>query len=689
MKGRERSYWNGPQDGPWPALEVKGDLERAEIEWLHTNGAGAYAMSTVALMHTRRNHGLLVAALKPPLERYVVLSHAETSVRVGGRSYRLATHQFPDIAPTPGYRLIESFAMDPLPRWVCRLGKGTLERTISLVRGQNAVVLSFTWSAKQSAELTVRPLMPLRAVEDLMHEHGGMMQTVTLRPGGVEVQPVTSLPPLNFSHGGVFMGSPDWWRRFEYLEDRVRHADFQEDMWSPGTFEITLHSNQTQYIVMSVGPLPKAPPQELVMEAAEHILAQDPGPKHSGYVRSLCVAADQFSATTPQGEVVIAGYPWLDVWSRDSAIALPGIYLCRGRVEEAKRCASTLIRHMHSGMLPQTLHFDSRTRRPEFAPDATLWLFEVARELDAVLEPGDPFVQRELFPALKRVFVRVRAARKRWMWLSHEGLVENGEQGAALTWMDARVGSRLFTPRSGLAVELQALWTRGCQTLANLAQRFGDAETQAAALAARERAVSSFRARFWCRETQYPFDCVSATPQGGDAWADPAIRPNAMIALAVDAQLFDAGQREAIMARCKKDLLTPRGIRSLSPFHPDYVGHFAGDPDERVSAFHQGTVWPYLLGFYVRAALATYGRTPRVVDELRRLVEGALTDRIVLGQVAQVADADPPNRPRGCPAQAFSVAELLRSLMLDLCQPTADDALPGVRVVEALSPTES
>ncbi|HEU5072703.1 MAG TPA: amylo-alpha-1,6-glucosidase, partial [Polyangiaceae bacterium] len=190
------------------------------------------------------------------------------------------------------------------------------------------------------------------------------------------------------------------------------------------------------------------------------------------------------------------------------------------------------------------------------------------------------------------------------------------------------------------------------------------------------------------------FDCVSATPQGGDAWADPAIRPNAMIALAIDAQLFDTEQRQAIMTRCKKELLTPRGIRSLSPFHPDYVGHFAGDPDERVSAFHQGTVWPYLLGFYVRAALATYGKTPAVVDELRRLVETALTDRIVLGQVAQVADADPPNRPRGCPAQAFSVAELLRSLTVDLAQSATGDTSPGdtsagLRAKQALSPSES
>ncbi len=665
MKARERSYWQGLHDGPWPALSVQGQLERAEVEWLHTNGAGAYSMSTVALMHTRRNHGLLVAALKPPIERYVILSHAESTLRVAGRSYRLATHQFPEIAPTPGYRFIESFAMDPLPRWVCRLGKGTLERTISLARGENAVVLAYTWSAKLPAQLTVRPLMPLRPADELMKEHGGMMQTVTLRPGEVEVRPVASLPALNFSHGGVFMGSPDWWRRFEYLEDRKRHNDFQEDMWSPGSFEITLESNQTQYIVMSVGALPSVSAPDLVMEAAEHALSQDPGPSRSGYVRSLTVAAEQFRARHEASEVVMAGYPWLDVWARDCAIAIPGIYLCRGRLEGAKRCVRTLIKHLHSGMLPQTLEFGG-TSRHGLAPDATLWLFEVARELTAYLDPDDPFIARELLPALRRVFVRVRAARKRWVWLTDDGLVENGEEGAALTWMNARVGSRLFTPRRGLAVELQALWTRGCETLATLARRAGDRTTALAASEARERAVRAFKARFWCNETQYPFDCVSASPEGGDAWADPAIRPNALIALAVDPSLFEPDQQKSIVRRCKRELLTPRGIRSLSPFHPDYVGHFAGDPEERVSAFHQGTVWPYLLGFYTRATLAAEGKSPELVEQLRKLIEGAASEGIVLGQVAQVADADSPNRPRGCPAQAFSVAELLRCLLVDL-----------------------
>jgi glycogen debranching enzyme len=219
-----------------------------------------------------------------------------------------------------------------------------------------------------------------------------------------------------------------------------------------------------------------------------------------------------------------------------------------------------------------------------------------------------------------------------------------------------------------LAVELQALWTRGASTLAGLARRCGDEATEHAALEASARASASFKARFWCNETQFPFDCISATPQGGDAWADPSIRPNAVIALAVAPDLFEPWQREAIVTRAQRELLTPRGIRSLSPSHRDYVGHFSSDPEERVSAFHQGTSWPYLLGFYVRSYLHTYGKDPERVRRLRQLVRTAVLPEIVLGQVAQVNDADEPHRARGCPAQAFSTAELLRSLLEDLAE---------------------
>jgi glycogen debranching enzyme len=265
------------------------------------------------------------------------------------------------------------------------------------------------------------------------------------------------------------------------------------------------------------------------------------------------------------------------------------------------------------------------------------------------------------------MYERICSPERRWIWLSDDGLVENGAEGTALTWMDARAGSAVFTPRHGLAVELQALWSKACDTLALLARAANDQEFARAAEAGRESVRTAFRARFWCPQTGYPFDCMSADGGTADAWVDPSIRPNALLALAVDPDLFDADQALAIVERVEKDLLTLRGIRSLAPADAKYIGHSTGAPEERLSAYHQGTAWPYLLGFFVRASLRARGDDPAHRRALHELVEAALSaEWPTLGHVSQIADGDPPHRPRGVPAQAFSTSELLRALVVDL-----------------------
>ena len=379
------------QAGPWPEVHIGGGLEAAEREWLHTNGAGAYAMSTLALMHTRREHGLLVAPLAPPLERTVILSHAETTIFVGSRTYRLSTHQFPEMAPTPGYRLLADFAQDPLPRWRFRLGKSWFERSLCLARGANALVLRYTWRGKAPARLSVMPLMPLRPAGELTREHGGMVQRVTLRPGEVEMKPAPRLPAVHFAHSGIFVGSPDWWRRFEYSADRARYPDCTEDMWSPGTFEIDLQPGSPTYLVVALGGLPAASPEDLMQEAVDHFLALDPGPTRSPAVRRLTVAADAFSAELAEAPAVVAGYPWSGVAVRDWLAALSGVYLARGRVHEAKRSLATLLPFVQQGGLVPARLPSSAEARPTGSPSATLWLFEAARHLMQRLEPDDPF----------------------------------------------------------------------------------------------------------------------------------------------------------------------------------------------------------------------------------------------------------------------------------------------------------
>ncbi|HYQ18145.1 MAG TPA: amylo-alpha-1,6-glucosidase [Polyangiaceae bacterium] len=664
---RKQPAWLGSRDGAWPSVEVNGAIERAEAEWLHTNGAGAYSMSTIALMHTRRHHGALVADLPAPLGRHVIVSHADLTLTLESerRSYRLATHQFPEVAPTPGYRNLLSFAQDPIPRWVFRTGSGTLERTLCLVRGENAVIMGYTWSGVGMARISLRPLMPLRPVNSLMHEHGGMEQLVALRPGAVELRPLERLPPIYFSHDGMFMGGPDWWRRFEYLADRGEHAEFQEDMWTPGVFELPLEPGRTSYLVTSVGKLLTRPPGEMVMEACEAISREALGVGRPPAVRLLSVAAEQFCLDAAKPPMIIAGYPWHAPYTRDFLLALPGLTLARGRVDLAARALPTLLAAQRGGFLPEFLAHPSQPR-PKPLPDATLWLFEVARLILPELGPEEARLKRQLYIAMVRSFARLRSNIRRWGWLSADGLLVNGAENVALTWMDAHVGAKPVTPRRGIAIEQQALFTQATGTLATLADEAGNQKLAEACREAGVRARAAFRARFWCHDTDFPYDCVSESRDTQDAWVDATIRPNALIALAVDPSLFDEWQARAIVARVRSELLTPRGIRSLSPLDARYVSQFAGTAEEKELAYHQGTAWTHLLGFYVRAAIRLSPDDEELREELRHVIEGALDGAVILGQIAQLADGDMPHRARGCPAQASSVAELLRALVIDL-----------------------
>jgi predicted glycogen debranching enzyme len=668
---QDRTLWSSLRDGPFPRVETFGELERAEAEWLHTNGAGAYAMSTVALMHTRRTHGILVAPMHPPVDRYVILSHADVELEIEGRNYRLWTHQFPNIAPTPGYRLLRRFVQDPVPTWVYGVGDGEFEMKLSLVRGHNALVLGYTWRGSGQARLLVRPLMPFRPIRSLMREHGAVQQHVHLRPGEVETQPVPHLPPLVFRYdGGFFVGSPDWWRRFEYADEQQAGNDFAEDLWTPGIFELGLEPWQTAHLVAAVGKLPDGSPRELQEQTIEFERAQDPGPSRPPAVRGLFVAAAHYCNDACDRPSITAGYPEYTVIARDNLVALPGLYLARGRHAEACGVLRTWIRYQCEGVMPTRLpRADGAPpdRVPEKPlPDATLLLLSAAHDLLQHVPAEDAFAREELYPALVAAFDAIRRGRAQGFWISADGLLANGDDRRPLTWMDAVIGEHLVTPRRGLAVEMQARWTRGTATLARLAREYGDSGMADAAHAACAAARAAFRDRFWCNETSFPFDRVSEARGTADAWVDATVRPNAVIALAEDASLFSAEQAQAIVDRARRELLTPRGLRSLAPHEEGYRGYYEGPPEERGSSYHQGTAWTHLLGYFVRAAARTAPGDAALREELQSRVEEALDNAPVLGHVAQLADGEQPHRTRGCSAQAWSAALLLRALVTDL-----------------------
>jgi predicted glycogen debranching enzyme len=652
-----------PTSSAWPAIDTYGELD--STEWIHTNGAGAYAMSTVPLMHTRRYHGILVAPLEAPLRRFVSISHAELTLQVGDRQYRLSTHQFPNLAPTPGYRLLRRFAMDPIPRWVYRIGDDEFEPRLCLARGRNIAVMTYTWHGSEPATLTLKPLLPLRRIHDLTHEHGGMVQRVVLRQREVEIQPISDFPPILFRHSGVFVGSPDWWRRFEYLEDRNRAAEFQEDIWTPGTFELTLPPGHTQYLVISVGELPQESARDIMDETIEYLSAQSPGSSRTRAVQVLWAAADAFCVEGNGHTALIAGYPWLGIHLREALTAMEGLCLVRGHLDFAKRMTSCALKLMRGGLLPDVVS-EAEARLGKPSPDATLWLFQAARALVDRLGTQDPFVRTTLYPKLSRAFIRLRSRRGRTLiWSTNEGLLANGADDRAVTWMDAQVGQWIVTPRRGLAIEHQALWSKACETMSNLAEAYGDTRLRDLATEACQLARASFQKRFWCSHTEYPFDCVSEERDMQGAWTDATVRPNALIALAIDPELFQSWQAAAIVARVRHDLLTPRGIRTLAPQEPNYQGYHEGGLEQREGSRHQGTVWPHLLGYFVRAASRLASEDDQLRDELREMIESALEEPLALRYVSQIADGDPPHHARGCPAFSTAVAELLRALVVD------------------------
>lgn len=665
--GGDAVVWTSLTDGPWPAVSVGGELERAESEWLAANNLGAYSMSTVALMHTRRQHGLLVSHLAEDFRRHVVLSHLEMTLEVAGRTHKLSTHQFPNMAPTLGYRALENFTQDPLPRWVYRFPAGTIERTVSLVHDRQAVIVALTWSGKERARLSLRPLMPMRPADELTFEHGGMLQKVTLKPGEVEVQPLAHLPPVVFGHNGVFMGYPDWWRKFEYLDDRGQYADFQEDMWSPGVFEFEMESRQSRYLVVSIGAAPEGDPEDLVMDAAQRRLATDPayrplGTEETGdeiapEVRALSVAAENF--VFGDGAAIIAGYPWLDAWSRDTLLALSGIYLVRGEEERAKRSIRHLLRNFTEGFLASRTTAPAADRRP--CVDASLWLFPVAQSVVNQNADDREFAD-EVYDAQVRIFRRVVGGPEEFTWLTQEGLLVN-RADFPLTWMDSTYGRRVYVPRWGLAVELQALWFRACDILSKQAEARGDTSLAEEARARAAQVRETFLRTFWCHETGYPFDCLSERRDSADAWADPSVRPNALIALSVAPELFEPWQASEVVARVEERLLTDRGIRTLEPGSPDYLGHAGDTVEERSSASHRGAVWPHLWLFYVRCKLR---ERPEAAAELRTRVCASLKGVGALGHVSQSCDGDPPHRPWGIPAYAMATGMLLEVLAWDL-----------------------
>ena len=647
---------------------VCGNLDQAlRREWLETNGIGGFASSTIVGLDTRRYHGLLTAALHPPGDRYLLLAKLEETLVVGTSRHELSANQYPGTIHPTGFTLQREFRLDPFPTFTWAVDGFVLEKTVLLVHGENTVVVTYALRREEGAPLApdtavgleVRPLIAFRDFHATTHENDGIDRNVTLGDGVASMTPYRGLPTLHVAHDARRIDpSGDWYRSFEYAEERARGLDFREDLYQPFTLHFDVGSADRATIVAGTELHRAADAAALVRAERERratLLADVP--QGDLLQRTLVAAADQYLVRRGAGKSVIAGYPWFGDWGRDTFISVRGLCLATGRLDVAREILLAWTDVVSEGMLPN--RFADHGEQPEYnSVDAALWFVVAARELlDAAATAGRPLPVAEVEAVWRAIEAILegyqRGTRHRIGLDQSDALLFAGEPGVQLTWMDAKVGDWVVTPRVGKPVEIQALWLAALHAAGARTDRW-------APLLARGR--DSFARRFWNASASCLYDVVD--PDGHAGAAEASFRPNQILAVGgLPLQLLDGDRARAVVDGVESRLWTPLGLRSLAPGEPGYVATYRGGPRERDASYHQGTVWPWLLGPFVEAWVRVRGGTPeaRQAARVRFLspLEAHLADA-GLGHVSEIADAEAPHQPGGCPFQAWSVAEALR-----------------------------
>jgi predicted glycogen debranching enzyme len=631
-------------------------------EWLETNGIGGFASSTIVGLNTRRYHGLLVAATKPPVGRMVLLSKIEETLIIDGRRFDLSCNRYPGVVHPQGHAFLKQFRMDPFPVFVYEVEGLRLQKSIFLVDGENTAVIQYALGSPPEVPcaLELRPLIAFRDYHNTTHENGALNAALQIEPGHVSVSPYQGCPDLCLAHNGAeIRQDAAWYRSFEYTIERERGLDYREDLFNPMTLVFELNRNPCPAIIASTEARAAEDADryrgaEIARRSAVSATFEEP------FAQMLARAADQFIVRRGTGTTVIAGYHWFSDWGRDTMIALPGLTLATRRYDDARGMLLAFAGSVDRGMLPN--RFPDAGETPEYnTVDATLWFFEAVRGFGAHTEDYD-FIRTRLYPVLADIIAWHERGTRYGIRLDADGLLLAGEPGVQLTWMDAKVGDWVVTSRYGKPVEIQALWYNALRTMEDLGQRFGDEANAVHWKALADAARSRFTELFWNESTGCLFDVVSADGQ------DASIRPNQVLAVSLFHSMISGERAKCVVAAVERDLLTTYGLRSLSPSDHRYRGRYQGDPFSRDSAYHQGTVWPWLIGPFLTAYLKVNGRSAKArrqaeqwLNELRRFMldEG-------VGQIPEVFDGDAPRRAGGCLAQAWSVAELLRVVVEEI-----------------------
>lgn len=642
------------------------NLDRAlSLEWLETNGRGGFASGTIAGAHTRRYHALLLTARKPPSERFVLINHLEEWIKINDQGIPLSTNLYPGAVHPIGYQHCTGFSSEPWPTWTFDCHGASLRREIVMVHGRDLVIVRWTVLGKKKirATLRVRPKLTGRDYHATHHENSMLATEAHIESETVRWSLYPDVPKVQAIHSGAYRHAPEWYRRVQFPIEQQRGLDAEEDWWSPGEFIFTLEAGSPQTLVVtSEEQVEKLDVATLVKEeqTRRKRLIQTV-PTVDALAGTLWCAAEAYLSQRGNRQTVIAGYPWFTDWGRDTFISLPGLCLVTGRLDVAWQVIASFAGHVSEGMVPN--RFPDVGEQPEYNTiDASLWFIHaIDRYLTMSQDEGS--VREVAWPAVKEILDWYRRGTRYGIRMDGDGLIAGGVPDAQLTWMDAKVGDWVVTPRHGKPVEIQALWIRALKVGETLARRFGEENYADRCREDCSRARTSFQTKYWYEAGGYLYDVIDG-PEGNDA----SLRPNQLYALSLVDGLIPRDRAQQILQLVEQQLLTPVGLRTLSPNDPRYRGRYEGGAGGRDGAYHQGTVWPFLLGTFVTAWIKVYGTSKAVRRQARRFLDGieAHLNDACLGQVSEIFDGEPPHTARGCCAQAWSVAEPLRALMEDV-----------------------
>jgi predicted glycogen debranching enzyme len=626
------------------------------LEWIETNGLGGYASSTVSGAHSRRYHGLLVAAMHPPVGRTVLLSKLDETLKIGEERYELSANQYPGAVAPKGFNFIKSFERDLFPVFEYEAGGVVLRKTLAAIHGENTTVILYeVVSARKKMEMELMPLCACRDYHSLSHANESIGQPYLFQDGVFRTVNYQGCPEIFISvPGSMFTEDKNWYYNFEYAVEQYRGLDFKEDLYTHGKFSVPLKKGDTLGIIISTDDPTGKDAIELFQtekKRREQLIKGFGGNKNK---QRLALAADQFVVKRGELKTVIAGYHWFADWGRDTMIALPGLCLTTKRYEDAKNILAAFAGSVSQGMLPN--RFPDFGEQPEYNTiDATLWYFNAVYLYYKHTNDKDFIIS--LLPVLKDIIEWHYKGTRYNIHVAEDNLIYGGQDGVQLTWMDAKVGDWVVTPRKGKVVEINALWYNALSIMAYLQKAHGN-KNEADEMQRKALAVAmSFKQLFWNEAGHFLYDYVDGDYKNDD------LRPNQLYAISLPFPLLTGDRAIKVFDKVTEYLLTPRGLRSVAPYFHDYRPVYGGGVWSRDGAYHQGTVWSFLIGAYIDSLIAIKGEDGK--PEATRIINTILEhlDEAGVGTISEIFDAEAPHTSRGCMAQAWGVGEILRVMV--------------------------